>query len=153
MSTPWWGAAVLQHPPSHNPRFSFSANLGLFPRFQRIKWQKSSLSSRAMLEVVQPCAVCSNVTKQSGAAEASLWSCPQEAALTALSLQVNQPHEVIEINPSSWFCLFQDGVLPGGGDGLHQASSGADLRLAAAAFPRCHPGVSPSSCSFFTLHL
>lgn len=44
-----------------------------------------------MLEVVQPCAVCSNVTKQSGAAEASLWSCPQEAALTALSLQVNQP--------------------------------------------------------------
>lgn len=99
-----------------------------------------------------PLFVCSNDTKQSGAAEASLWSCPQEE-FTALLLQVNQPLEVIEINPSSWFCLFQDGVLPGGGDGLHKAAPGADLRLAAAAFPRCHPGVSPSSCSFLTLHL
>lgn len=51
------------------------------------------------------------------------------------------------------FPLFQNGVLSGGGDDLHQASPGGDIWLAASTFFRCNPGFSPSSCSFFTLHL
>lgn len=49
--------------------------------------------------------------------------------------------------------VFQDGVLPGGGDDLHQASPGGDIWLAASTLLWCNPGFSPSSCSFFTLHL
>lgn len=41
----------------HSPRSSFSSNLGLLPRSQRTKWEKSSLSSRMMLGVTRPHAV------------------------------------------------------------------------------------------------
>lgn len=49
--------------------------------------------------------------------------------------------------------LLQDGVFPGGCDGLYQAPAGVDSWLAPTPFHWGHPGVTSRSRSLFTHHV